>query len=102
MQGGHHRRGTHHPPPRAFKMLDRLAAGLRAAPSTCSASSSASWMPRRNFAHWRNPWADTGTSTGILMLAVLGGLADVERELIRTRTAEGRSRAKKARAAHGP
>jgi DNA invertase Pin-like site-specific DNA recombinase len=37
--------------------------------------------------------ADTGTSTGRLMLAVLGGLADVERDLIRTRTAEGRSRA---------
>ena len=31
------------------------------------------------------------------MLAVLGGLADVERDLIRTRTAEGRTRAK----AHG-
>ena len=28
------------------------------------------------------------------MLAVLGGLADIERDLIRTRTAEGRSRAK--------
>src|SRR5215475_10223449 len=40
------------------------------------------------------PWADTGTRTGRLMLAVLGGLADVERDLIRTRTAEGRSRAK--------
>ena len=33
------------------------------------------------------------------MLAVLGGLADVERDLIRTRTAEGRSRAK-ARGKH--
>ena len=40
------------------------------------------------------PWADTNTSTGRLMIAVLGGLADVERDLIRTRTAEGRSRAK--------
>ena len=40
------------------------------------------------------PWADTGTSTGRLMIAVLGGMADVERDLIRTRTAEGRSRAK--------
>jgi DNA invertase Pin-like site-specific DNA recombinase len=40
------------------------------------------------------PWADTTTSTGRLMIAVLGGLADVERDLIRTRTAEGRSRAK--------
>ena len=26
------------------------------------------------------PWADTGTSTGRLMLAVLGGVADVERD----------------------
>src|ERR1700750_2736940 len=41
------------------------------------------------------PWADTGTSTGRLMIAVLGGLADVERDLIRTRTAEGRERAQK-------
>ena len=40
------------------------------------------------------PWADTGASTGRLMIAVLGGLADVERDLIRTWTAEGRSRAK--------
>jgi DNA invertase Pin-like site-specific DNA recombinase len=40
------------------------------------------------------PWADSTSSTGRLMLAVLGGLADVERDLIRTRTAEGRSRAK--------
>lgn len=45
------------------------------------------------------PWADTSTSTGRLMLAVLGGLADVERDLIRTRTAEGRIRAK-ARGKH--
>lgn len=45
------------------------------------------------------PWADTSTSTGRLMLAILGGLADVERDLIRTRTAEGRSRAK-ARGQH--
>ena len=47
-------------------------------------------------AHFRSlaePWAYTGTSTGRLMLAALGGLADVERDLIRTRTAEGRSRA---------
>ena len=34
------------------------------------------------------------SSTGRLTLAVLGGLANVERDLIRTRTAEGRSRAK--------
>ena len=45
------------------------------------------------------PWADTAASTGRLMIAILGGLADVERDLIRTRTAEGRSRAK-ARGQH--
>src|SRR5271169_5791915 len=45
------------------------------------------------------PCADTATSTGRLMIAILGGLADVERDLIRTRTAEGRSRAK-ARGQH--
>jgi len=49
---------------------------------------------RAQFRSLAEPWADTGTSTGRLMLAVLGGLADVERDLIRTRTAEGRSRAK--------
>ena len=41
----------------------------------------------------QEPWADSGTRTGRLMLAVLDGLADVERDLIRTRAAEGRSRA---------
>ena len=45
------------------------------------------------------PWADTATSTGRLMIAVLGRLADVERDLISTRTAEGRRRAK-ARGQH--
>jgi DNA invertase Pin-like site-specific DNA recombinase len=47
---------------------------------------------KAQFRSLAEPWADTGT--GHLMLAVLGGLADVERDLIRTRTAEGRSRAK--------
>jgi DNA invertase Pin-like site-specific DNA recombinase len=49
---------------------------------------------KAQFRSLAEPWTDTGTSTGRLMLAVLGGLADVERDLIRTRTAEGRSRAK--------
>lgn len=39
-------------------------------------------------------WADTTTAHGRLMLTVLGGLAEFERELIRTRTTEGRTRAK--------
>ena len=35
-------------------------------------------------------WADTTTPHGRLMLTVLAGLAEFERELIRARTAEGR------------
>jgi DNA invertase Pin-like site-specific DNA recombinase len=38
-------------------------------------------------------WADTMTAHGRLMLTVLGGLAEFERELIRARTDEGRKRA---------
>jgi DNA invertase Pin-like site-specific DNA recombinase len=49
---------------------------------------------KARFRSLAEPWADTGTATGRLMIAVLGGLADVERDLIRTRTAEGRARAK--------
>ena len=54
---------------------------------------------KAQFRSLAEPRADTGTSTGCLMLAVLGRLADVERDLIRTPTAEGRSRAK-ARGKH--
>jgi DNA invertase Pin-like site-specific DNA recombinase len=56
-------------------------------------------------AHFRSlaePWADTSTSAGLLMIAVLGGLADVERDLIRTRTSEGRERAKARGVKLGP
>ncbi len=38
-------------------------------------------------------WADTTTAHGKLMVTVLGGLAEFERNLIRTRTSEGRARA---------
>jgi DNA invertase Pin-like site-specific DNA recombinase len=38
-------------------------------------------------------WADTTTPYGRLMLTVLGGLAEFERELIRARTDEGRKHA---------
>ena len=37
-------------------------------------------------------WADTTTPHGRLILTVLGGLAEFERELIRARTGEGRAR----------
>jgi DNA invertase Pin-like site-specific DNA recombinase len=39
-------------------------------------------------------WADTTTPHGRLLLVVLGGLAEFERDLIRTRTGEGRARAR--------
>jgi DNA invertase Pin-like site-specific DNA recombinase len=40
-----------------------------------------------------DPWTDTTTPHGRLMLTVLGGLAEFERSLILTRTSEGRTRA---------
>jgi len=46
------------------------------------------------FRSLRDTWADTTTAHGRLMLTVLGGLAEFERELIRTRTGEGRQRAR--------
>jgi DNA invertase Pin-like site-specific DNA recombinase len=42
---------------------------------------------KAQFRSLAEPRADIGTITGRLMLAVLGGLADVERDLIRTRIA---------------
>jgi DNA invertase Pin-like site-specific DNA recombinase len=46
------------------------------------------------FKSLRDTWADTTTAHGRLVLTILGGLAEFERELIRTRTGEGRERAK--------
>src|SRR6266540_2345048 len=43
---------------------------------------------------FKDAWADTTSAHGRLMLTVLGGLAEFERELIRARTGEGRKRAK--------
>jgi DNA invertase Pin-like site-specific DNA recombinase len=39
-------------------------------------------------------WADTTTAAGRLILTIIGGLAEFERELIKARTSEGRDRAK--------
>src|SRR5262245_55113504 len=46
------------------------------------------------FKSLKDSWADTTTAHGRLMLTILGGLAEFERELIRARTGEGRKRAK--------
>lgn len=49
-----------------------------------------------------DPWADTTTAHGRLILTVLGGLAEFERELIRARTGDGRERAKARGVKMGP
>jgi DNA invertase Pin-like site-specific DNA recombinase len=46
------------------------------------------------FRSLKDTWADTTTPHGRLMLTILGGLAEFERELIRARTGDGRARAK--------
>jgi DNA invertase Pin-like site-specific DNA recombinase len=46
------------------------------------------------FKSLKDAWADTTSPHGRLMLTVLGGLAEFEREFIRARTGEGRKRAK--------
>ena len=56
-------------------------------------------MAGAGFRSLGDTWADTTTPHGRLMSTVLGGLAEFERELIRARTGEGRTRAK-ARGVH--
>jgi DNA invertase Pin-like site-specific DNA recombinase len=46
------------------------------------------------FRSLKDAWADTSTMHGRLLVTVLGGLAEFERELIRERTDDGRIRAK--------
>ena len=46
------------------------------------------------FKSLKDTWADTTSPHGRLMLTILGGLAEFERELIRARTGDGRKRAK--------
>src|ERR1019366_6975525 len=58
---------------------------------TCLKKRRSSLSPIPKYA---DAWADTTTSHGRLMLTVLGGLAEFERDLIRARTTEGRECAK--------
>src|ERR1700745_3513524 len=48
------------------------------------------------------PWANTSTAVGKLMLTVLGGIAEFERDLIALRTNEGRQRARQSGVKFGP
>jgi DNA invertase Pin-like site-specific DNA recombinase len=70
--------------------LDRLARSTRDLLNTIDAIAKA----EAGFKSLRDAWADTTTAHGRLMLTVLGGLAEFERELILARTSEGRTRAK--------
>jgi DNA invertase Pin-like site-specific DNA recombinase len=70
--------------------LDRLARSTRDLLNTLAAITDR----KAGFRSLGDAWADTTTAHGRLMLTVLGGLAEFERELIRARTAEGRARAK--------
>src|SRR5271166_5077007 len=69
--------------------LDRLARSTRDLLNTLAAITDR----KAGFRSLGDAWADTTTSHGRLMLTVLGGLAEFERDLIRTRTGEGRARA---------
>src|SRR5271169_51183 len=70
--------------------LDRLARSTRDLLNTLAAITG----KEAGFRSLADAWADTTTAHGRLMLTVLGGLAEFERELIRARTGEGRERAK--------
>ena len=70
--------------------LDRLARSTRDLLNTLATITG----KKAGFRSLGDAWADTTTSHGRLMLTVLGGLAEFERDLIRARTSEGRERAK--------
>jgi DNA invertase Pin-like site-specific DNA recombinase len=70
--------------------LDRLARSTRDLLNILDAVAKAG----AGFKSLKDTWADTTTPHGRLMLTVLGGLAEFERELIRARTDDGRKRAK--------
>jgi DNA invertase Pin-like site-specific DNA recombinase len=69
--------------------LDRLARSTRDLLNTLATVASR----KAGFRSLSDTWADTTSPHGRLMLTVLGGLAEFERELIRVRTSEGRQRA---------
>jgi DNA invertase Pin-like site-specific DNA recombinase len=70
--------------------LDRLARSTRDLLNTLATIAG----KQAGFRSLGDAWADTTTPHGRLMLTILGGLAEFERELIRARTGEGRARAK--------
>jgi DNA invertase Pin-like site-specific DNA recombinase len=70
--------------------LDRLARSTRDLLNVLATIG----VRQAGFRSLKDAWADTTTPHGRLMLTVLGGLAEFERELILARTSDGRARAK--------
>src|SRR5215467_1043022 len=70
--------------------LDRLARSTRDLLNILDAIGKAG----AGFKSLADPWADTTTPHGKLMVTVLAGLAEFERSLILARTGEGRTQAK--------
>jgi len=70
--------------------LDRLARSTRDLLNTLATIADR----KAGFRSLGDIWADTTNAHGRLMLTVLAGLAEFERDLIRVRTGEGRDRAK--------
>ena len=77
--------------------LDRLARSTRDLLNVLDAIATAG----AGFKSLADAWADTTTAHGRLMLTVLGGLAEFERELIRARTDEGENVRKREAFASG-
>jgi len=80
----------------AEKMFRETASGARADLLNTLAQVADKGAGFRSLA---DAWADTTTAHGRLMLTVLGGLAEFERDPVCARTGEGRERAK-ARGVH--
>ena len=70
--------------------LDRLARSTRVLLETIDSIGSAGGK----FLSLTEPWADTTSPTGRMVMTVLSGIAEFEREMIHTRTSAGRAAAK--------
>jgi DNA invertase Pin-like site-specific DNA recombinase len=73
------------------RVVDRLARSVRDLLNVIHELSEADCT----FVSLREAWADTTTAAGKLMITILGGIAEFERELIQDRCEEGIAKARK-------
>jgi DNA invertase Pin-like site-specific DNA recombinase len=78
--------------------LDRLARSTSDLLNIVKATAS----KNASFISLAEPWANTSSAVGKLMLTILGGIAEFERDLIALRTNEGRARARQSGVKFGP